>query len=316
MDKVTTKYGILKGISYLSHYPDGSVKDCILTQENVLKTPFGRLIPQYEDDGIRRKNLKPVSFYENGILKSISLQNPVEFQTSLGSLTAEYITFHEDGSIKAIFPLDGKISGYWTEEDEYELAPEIEFSFPFGQFKKKVISVRFYQSGGVKSITFWPKDRVTVNSPAGTAEVRIGIALHPDGSLKSLEPAKPLPVKTPIGTISAYDNSALGLHGDSNSLSFTQDGKIEQIVTTTHQVKVVDQTGKERIYQPGFKANMFNPDARDIVPLTIQFNGGRFCFDNNPENSCNLLECKFTVQPVLFKSTNSCSSCADCSACG
>jgi len=314
MSEISTNYGVIKGISYLSQYPDGSIKDCIPTEPNELKTSYGKLIPQYQDDGLRRKQIKPLSFYKNGNLKSISLQNQVEINTSIGVLPAEYVAFYEDGSIKRLFPLDGKLSGYWDEEDEYGLARDVEFNFSFGKFKQKVIGIHFYENGAVKSITFWPKDMVTIQSPVGTAVARIGIALYPDGKLKSYEPAKPTGVDTPIGIITAYDGSALGIHGDSNSLRFSEDGKVENVVTSTNKVEVTGKDGRKHVYTPGSKPSMFNPDANELVPLRIQFYGNKVCFNNTVEYVVE--ECTFSIGTFLLQTKGSCSACSGCTACG
>ena len=139
MESIQTKYGVLNGISSVEFYPDGSLKECILSALNRLATPYGELIPQYETDGIRRKYVKSLSFHQNGNLKSISFQKATIISTPLGAFPAELVIFYPGGEIKRLFPLNGKLSGFWSEEDEYQLAQEIEFSFSFGFFKQKVI---------------------------------------------------------------------------------------------------------------------------------------------------------------------------------
>ncbi|TLM87286.1 MAG: hypothetical protein FDZ75_07055 [Actinobacteria bacterium] len=316
MTEIKTRYGNLQGASYTEFYPDGTIKECVLNEKNELETPYGKLIPQYQDDGIRRKQTKSLSFHKNGSLKGISLQNRVEIKTSVGMLSAEYITFYENGSIRRIFPLDGRLSGYWAEEDEYKLATELELKFSFGNFKCKIIGIQFYDHGAVKSITFWPKDKVTVTSPVGAAPVRIGISLYPDGKIKSFEPARPLCVDTPIGKLTAYDRCALGIHGDSNSLSFSEQGKIEHLVTSAHKITVTDQDGAVKIYQPDSKPNMFNPEIKEPVPVSIRFGRNTVMFNNSEENEFIVDECIFSIEPFILTTINPCSSCTDCSACG
>lgn len=316
MKTVITKYGVLKDLSYVSLYPEGGIKECILTEANYLDTSYGVLIPQYRDDDERRKRIKPLSFYENGSLKSISLQNPVEIETPVGMFSAEFISFYECGGINRVFPLDGMLSGYWTEEDEYDLATEYIFDFSFGKFKRKIIGIHFYENGGLKSITFWPKDIVVIQSPVGMAEVRIGISLYPDGRIKSLEPAKPMSVVTPIGEITAYDRKALGIHGDINSLKFTQNGVVESVVTSASIIRVTDKNGKNYIYKPGFGPNMFNPEASELIPLSIQFNDNKVRFNDSPEDEYFLEECFFSVESMFSQTKGSCSTCSGCSGCG
>ena len=48
-------------------------------------------------------------------------------------MDAELVTFHADGSLRRVFPLNGKLSGYWTEADEGALAKAMELSTPLGE---------------------------------------------------------------------------------------------------------------------------------------------------------------------------------------
>lgn len=316
MEVIATKYGVLTGISYITRYGEGNIKECIITEAKELKTIHGNFTPQYRDDGVRRKQFKPLSFHNNGNLKNISLQTQVDIETSIGILPAELITFYENFRIKRIFPLDGKLSGFWSDEDEYNLAREFEFKFSFGKFKRKIIGIHFYENGAVKSLTFWPKDTVTIQSPLGITDARIGISLYPDGKLKSFEPSKPLTVYTPIGKIMAYDHSVLGIHGDSNSLRFSADGKIEGVVTSTDAIEVRDENGEKKIYQPGSKPSMFNLTIKELVPMSIQFQDNKVRFNNSNEHEYNLEKCTFAVKPLFIKTQQPCSTCTGCSACG
>lgn len=316
MENISTKYGDLKGATHVSFYPKGNIRECILTEANEIETPYGKFIPQYMDDGFRRKLIKPVIFHENGNLKNLPLQEKVEIQTTVGLLPAELITWYEDGSIRRIFPLDGKITGFWSEEDEYDLSKTLEFNFPFGKIEQKVVAIQFYRNGAVKSITLWPKDTITISSPIGVIEARIGFNLYPDGKLKSFEPSQPLLVDTPIGKIKAYDRTAIGIHSDSNSIRFTETGEIGNVVTGTEMVKVIDKNGKEYIYNPHLKPSMFNLDVMDLIPLSIQFHDKKVRFNNNSVDEFNLDECSFTVSSFVLKDQGICSSCNDCTACG
>ncbi|MEL7596806.1 MAG: hypothetical protein AAGU01_01250, partial [Clostridiaceae bacterium] len=194
MIEITTKYGHIKGIYLMDKYPNGNIRDCVLNKPNIIKTKYGDLVAQYEDNDERRKCTLSMSFYDDGNLKSLSLQEQTKIETSLGVLKAEHITFYRNGNIKRIFPLDGKITGYWGEDDEYSLAEEFNFDFSFVKFKQKIIGISFFENEEPKSITLWPKDKVTIESPIGTVEARIGFSLYPDGKLKSFEPYKPLEI--------------------------------------------------------------------------------------------------------------------------
>lgn len=315
MEEIKTKYGILKGISSIDYYKNGNVKECMLNSINKLESSYGILIPKYEDSGERSKHITSVSFYNNGNLKSISLQNQIEISTPLGILPAEFITFYESGSIKRLFPLNGKLTAYWTEKEEYNLAKEIELNLSVGKIKQKIIGIHFYENGVIKSVTFWPKDNIIINSPLGSASMRIGISFYPDGKLKSFEPNEVTAVKTQIGTILAYDTNAVGIHGDLNSLKFSEGGKIESLITSTDIIEVIDKNKEKKIYGPLLKQSIINENAMDIIPLIIEFSNNKVRFNNNDENEYNINECNFTIKSSSFKINSPCSDCTNCSKC-
>jgi len=221
MNAVLTKYGDLKGVVSAEFYSNGILKECILDEYNEIYINYGKLVPSYENEGVRKKYTKSVSFYETGEIKSIALQKQKPINTRIGIIPAEFITFYPSGNIKRIFPLNGKISGYWTEDDEYNLAEEFKLNFEVGVFKTKFISLQLYDNQEMKSITLWPKERIKLSLPIGDVEVKTGISFYKGGKIKSLEPSKPILINTPIGSINAYDTTALGIHGDSNSLCFS-----------------------------------------------------------------------------------------------
>lgn len=311
MESMMTKYGPIDGIVSADHYSDGSLKECIVGKPISLSTPYGVLVPQYRDDGVRRKYGKSLSFYPDGALKSVSLAEQISIRTSIGTFPAELITFYEDGAIKRLFPLNGKLSGYWSEAKEYSLAREFEFHFPFGSFKRKIISIHFYPDGAVKSLTFWPEDSVTIKSPLGMVAIRKGLALYPDGAVKSVEPFQPLLVPTPIGPISVYDKDAVGIHGDTNSLCFRPDGTVESVISSTDRVTVTDPIGNTIIFQPGFKPSLTNEGMMETVPLPIAFNGDRVRFQNNSSHEYEVDKHSFSIHPLLMMkgSYSGCGSC-------
>jgi antitoxin component YwqK of YwqJK toxin-antitoxin module len=309
MKRILTKYGTLEGVISADYYPEGSLYECTLNRPNKLATPYGVLIPQYSDDGVRRKYTKSLSFYPNGDLKSISLHEQTPVATPAGILPAELLTFYEGERIRRIFPLNGKLSGFWSEASEYALARELEFKLPVGEFKRKIIAIHFYENGSVKSMTFWPKDSFIIQSPLGDVKIRIGFSLYPDGSLQSLEPFSLLPVNTPIGKIMAYDIDANGMLGDSNSLRFTPDGQVQALVTSTDRITITGPNGYQVVHEPGLKPSLFNDEAMDTVPLYIAFAGGTVGFHNGIAKEYPLKEFDFSVQSFSLKIKNSCSGC-------
>ncbi len=277
MNSIATRYGVLNGITYLKEYAHGGVRECMVNRENRLSTKYGMLIPYYKDDEHRRKPITPIAFYDNGIIKSISLQDQTVVTTPIGDFPVEFVSFYEDGSIKRILHLNGRITGYWSEENEYDIAQEFDFSFEFGKFRKKIIGIYFYKGGTVKSITLWPQDSVEVRLPFGSIGVRTGIALYPEGGIKSVEPCKSVPVPTPIGSITAFDINSVGVHGDTNSLGFYEDGRIKNLVTSFDEITVEGENGYSAVYRPASRDDEGKTIRR---PLDIQFFDGKIMIDN------------------------------------
>ncbi len=319
MSEITTKYGELHGLVGLERYGDGGIKECTVNQPNELVTEYGVLVPQYENEGPRRKYGKSLSFYEDGQLKSIALQNQQPIKTAIGVFPAELITFYPSGTIRRLFPLNGKLSGFWSEANEYNLAQTFTFEFPFGSFTAKMISVHFYETGAVNSLTFWPAEKMIIQSPVGRVEVRNGLAFYPDGQLKSLEPRKPVRIATPIGELTAYHNQPVGVHGDRNSLVFASNGAVVSLLTTTNRITVIDRyNDTQTIYQPGRKRSLFNEEMLEVIPLAIEFTESTIKFNQQlghcyqlsqyrfevtelpdlPQSSCTCLEWDFSQYPV------------------
>lgn len=314
MKEVNTRYGMLKGVSYMDCYPDGALRNCVVTERQELLTPFGTLVPLFQDNEIRRKSGKPITFYPNGCLKNLPLQNQTIIPTPLGILPAESLTFYEDGSLRRVFPLDGKLSGYWTEEDERDLAYELDIKISCGRFKSRIIGIQFYPSGSVKSITLWPGELVSVNSPLGPMEVRTGLSFYPGGQLKSLEPARPTPVQTPIGMLYAYDCRAIGLNGDVNSLCFSEEGTLVSLVTSSDEIELTGKTGEKQLFRPGYNQNLFDPEVMDPVPLKVEFAGTKILLYQDGVKESNIRDHTFTVKPLAPQSD--CSGCSSCTGCG
>lgn len=313
MKNINTRYGILKGLSYMNYYADGSIKECRLDDLNKLESPYGLLMPKYEYGEARSKHIPSITFYSNGNLKKIYLEKQTEVKTPIGILPAEFITFYENGGIKRIFPLNGKITGYWSEEDEYNLAKQIEIDVSIGKLKEKVIAVHFYENGSIKSITFWNKNNIEINCPLGDVSVRIGISFYEDGKLKSFEPAKPTAVPTPIGTIVAYDTGAMGIHGDSNSVKFSSEGRVKSLITSTDTIEVINKEGEKKLYKPLLKQSVIDENFIEIVPLNIEFYEHKVKFTNDIHHKFpieySIDQCNFYIKSSPLKESSPCSSC-------
>lgn len=318
MEELNTRYGILNGISRIDYYEDGSIKECTLNSLNRLNSSYGTLVPQYEDGGIRRKHIESLSFYKNGGLKSIYLQKQIHVNTSIGIVPAEFMTFYENGDIKRIFPLNGKITAYWTEQDEYNLAEELEFDLSIGKLKQKVIGIYFYEGGSVKSITFWRGNNIKIHTPVGDVPSRIGVAFYEDGKIKSAEPGTNIAVKTKIGTIKAYNTAALGIHGDLNSLSFSREGEVESLITSTDRIEVTNKkTGEKQVYRPMLKQSIINENSMEVIPLNIEFQKNKVKFSNGFMHKFlseyTIDEYDFNIKTLSLNINSPCSSCTGCS---
>ena len=312
MQTISTKCGLLHGISSYEQFPCGGIKACMVNEYNEVETPLGYLVPQYEDGTARRKYGDSITFYSNGNIKSISLHQQTIIPTSIGRFPAELLTFYENGNLKRLFPLNGKISGYWTEENEYDLAVEFDFSLALGSFKKKVIAIYLYASGSIKGLTFWPNDSVAIQSPLGEVDTRIGITLYPNGLLKSLEPNKPWAVRTPIGEIIAYNPQAIGIHGDTNSFNFYPDGSIKSLMTSSNMITVTDQNGKPQIWGPSLKPSLLDYNRMEVTPLCLEFHEGLVKIGSTVFYQYEIDKCTFLIDsvPTLFLPP-----CNECSAC-
>ncbi len=315
MNNLYTKYGKINGISSYEAFENGNLKFCNLNMLNNFQTPIGILTPQYEIDSDRRTDITPIYFHDNGNIKSISLQSQIKVNTSVGIIPAEYILFYPDESVQRIFPLNAKLSGFWSEEDEYTLAENISFNLPCGNFDAKVISLLFYQTGELKSITFWPHEHVTINSPVGTIECGYGISFYKDGSISSLEPKMPLLVTTPIGHILPFDNNPLELNGDANSLKFYEDGSIKSLKTTTDRIEIIHKDVMIADFKPASILSILNYSEMETVPLIINFHEDTVTFNNNPDLEYSISSNDFNIYPSELKVTNSCSDCSNCLGC-
>lgn len=313
MERINTKYGILEGLTYVKQYENGSLRECTLDKLNKMETPYGLLIPKYEYGEERSKHIPSAAFYDNGNLKKIYLEKQTDVNTSIGILPAELITFYEDESIKRIFPLNGKITGYWSEEDEYNLAEEIEIDISTGKLKEKIISVYFYKSGSIKSITFWNKNDIKINSPSGDVLVRIGVSFYEDGKLKSFEPAKPTAISTEIGAIMAYDTQALGIYGDSNSVKFSNEGRVESLITSTDTIEVISKKGEKNLHKPLLRPSVINESFMEIVPLNIEFYEDKVKFSSGIHHRSPaeyiINQYNFHIKSSPFEESSPCSSC-------
>lgn len=303
---------VLNGITSCTLYANGNVCECRVNEENVLQTSAGALVPRYSRPGVREKELKSLSFYANGSLRSIYLEAQTEIPTPIGSIPAELVTFYEDGAIDSVFPLNGQIGFAWSEEEEGELAQSYEFPLLFGTITVKLNGMRFYPDGKLKSLIFWPGEVVSLHTPGGDFSGRIGVRLHDDGSLESFEPAVPVILNTPIGPVPAFDVNALAVDADFNSIRFDREGKLVQLKTSGDIVVQSTSAGRKVISSRTRMGLMDDTVAK--LPLTLSFAGNMVTIDDGVERfTYEIGECRFLILPDFDGSGFNCTG--DCNGC-
>jgi antitoxin component YwqK of YwqJK toxin-antitoxin module len=314
MNSFLTKYGNINDVSRYSTYANGALDSLCLDNEIEITTSIGTLIPRYEDLTGRRKNTKCLTFYQNGNLKSIDLQEKTTIHTPIGPIACELITFYENGNIKKIFPLNGAINGMWSEEDEIELAPNISLNLFNTSFNLKMNCITFYPTGRLANISFYTGVTPLIPSTYGPIETRIGFSLTESGNLLSLEPNKPCEVNTPLGILHAYDANAIGIHADRNSLIFNpNENNVSELVTSTDIIKITDTTGKFHFLAPTFVESSLVDGETEIIPLKIKFSKDAVTFIGTKEITLSfndMADIQLSTIPLLH------STCTDCSTCG
>lgn len=311
----TEKYG-LKGIESGTTYPSGGIKSCKLAQYNEVRVRNQVFVPRYKKPDERKKDNKALAFYENGSIKSIALEERTEISTSLGVFRAELVTFYENGDIDSLFPLNGQIGFGWSEEDEEKLLEENYFTFSFAQFAEKVIGLRFYPGGKLKSLILWPGKKIQVKTALGEFPARIGFRLYENGELESFEPAVPVEISSRIGTIVAFDQNALGIDADFNSVNFYPDGSLKSVKTNSDIVINQISTGERTIiYQQLKLDNMTGKMTK--VPVLILFEENEVIIDNAAEKKTfSIDDSKFLLLHDQYYMEKKCSPGSDCSGCG
>lgn len=304
----------LKGITSFTTYDSGELKDCKFDVYNLIHTKYGDLVPQYGNPGFRKKQLAALSFYKSGKIKNISLEQQTKISTPMGIFPAELVTFFEDESINSLLPLNGQISGFWSEEEEGELAQKFNFSFPFGDFCAKIIGLRFYQNGKIKSLILWPNEQIIIDTPVGKMPVRIGFKLFEDGSIESVEPAEPFLIETPIGSINAYDADALGIDADKNSVCFDERGRLTSLCTFDI-ITVRKKSGEKEIIFPTLRLGLTT--EFETVPVKLVFDDDYTVSisDGTKEAVYKIAECTFLIMHGNYMKAKPCKNCSSCNGC-
>ncbi|NCD25946.1 MAG: hypothetical protein EOL86_10220 [Deltaproteobacteria bacterium] len=278
MPTIFTPFGPVNALPGVEYYSDGQVRSCIAATSSPLDTPLGVLMPQFTANTLRKRQLPVIAFHPNGMIRTLPLEDETNIPTPIGEMPAEQVTFYEDGALKRVFPLNGALSGYWTQEDEGKLVRSLALDTPLGRIHASLVSAYFAPNGRPRSLTLWPGTTLAVPGPVGSILTRVGISWDDSGVLASLEPAGPTVVPTPIGPLVAYDSDAVGICGDRNSLRFRQNGAVLGLVTTAHAFDVVLENGRTRRLSPLLRINPCDGESREPAPIAVEFGGGQVAF--------------------------------------
>ncbi len=279
MPTISTSFGPIDALPSVDYFADGAVRSCIATTESPLQTPYGELIPQFTANTFRKRQLPAVSFHSNGMVRTLPLEKQMKVMTPLGIVPAELVTLYENGALKRIFPLNGALSGFWSQEDEMKLASPLSLDTPAGHIEAAVISLYFGPQGSLRSLTFWPEVRLSVPFQGTNLPVRIGLSFYDDGRLSSLEPAAPVSVNTSLGLLYAYDPDAVGITGDNNSLCFTKTGMIKSLRTVSHAFDVAQGEELPVRVEPPIRCNPCDGETREPTPLQVTFDARHVFFE-------------------------------------
>lgn len=311
----------LNGVTSSIENGDNAVISCMLNEPNMVETACGTLVPKWQED-VRKKGIPSLTFHPDGELKSIALETQTMVSTPLGDLPAEFLTFYPGGELRRIFPTNGKLTAYWSEEEEAALCPTLSFALHCGAFRAKVTSIHFYPGGALRSMSFWPGETVVLRAFQGFMPTRIGFSLYENGALESVEPPYPMAIDTPIGAISAFDPDALGVHGDSNSLSYNQDGSLRSIKTADSKIEVITPERKSIYFSPTLRQDSLLDDSMVVVPVSIYFTPESVTFDNGVNrqtfspSDCCFRVFAFDGAVAAGAILMSCSDCSTCNRCG
>lgn len=275
MPTIHTSFGTLDVLPGPECFPDGSPCSCIAARPQSLFTPLGPLAPQYTAHALRKRQLPAISFHQNGMIRNLPLEEQTWVSTPQGPMPAEQVTFYDTGALKRVFPLNGTLSGYWTQEDEAALAEPMALDTPIGLVEALIVSAYFSPQGSLRSLTLWPGQTIDVPSPVGAVTARIGVSFFDSGALKSLEPATPSAVPTPVGELLAFDSDAVGICGDENSLRFRENGALLGLKTLAHAFDVKLENGRVCRVTPPLRRNPCDGERMEAAPLSLEFGSGR-----------------------------------------
>ncbi|MDR1891465.1 MAG: hypothetical protein LBQ48_00390 [Oscillospiraceae bacterium] len=318
-ESIQTPFGVFAGVTSHVCYPTGELEGLTLSEKNMMVTHIGELIPFYSETE-RRKNKYSVEFYKSGTVKAVSLDSQQEVTTPIGEFPAELVTFYESGELSRLFPLDGKISGFWSEEDERNLHIPLGFDLGFSRFTARIGAISFFQNGGIRSITLFPGDTIEVSTAYGSITARNGFSLYESGELASVEPEAPVQINTPIGTLTAFDPNAIGISADTNSLEFYPEGTIKKLTVLGNTIAVQTSDSQMEWFHSRKIPHPLEDESEQLVGIAVSFDSGGGAVEIKGDRQGNFVikDCGFTVGKENAGEAYTCSpaDCASCSLCG
>jgi len=280
---INTKYGVLKNCQEVTYHENGALATVFTHAPTQLKTPVGKIIPAYNFSSERRKYIPSAKFFATGDLQAINLDKQMEIKTSMGNFLCEYISFYPCGSPHRLLHLNGKLSGYWSEAQETALAQISVLNLPCGLIKTKIMTLNLYDTGTLSSITLFPDTVIEVSTNMGYLKTRIGLSFYPSGALRSLEPAAPIEIETPLGKVRAFDTNPIGVTGDKNSLQWDEIGVI-CACKTTDNITISFADGSVKSLEAKTTLSMCSDDVMVKVPYTISWNKSMVCIEGIANN--------------------------------
>lgn len=274
-------------LSNIEIFPDGSVRSGFPKKEYFFNTEYGKFRAQYTNDGARKQTINSLEFFPDGGLRKISLENQENIDTDYGEIPAELVLFYDTKKIRKIFPLNGRITGYWSEKDEYGLAKELEFNVGGREIKGKFINIEFYETGALKSLLLWSSERIQIEIGGKKVKVKNKISFYEDGEIKSVEPSEAFMLDTPIGKVNIVNGFSSGF-GYGSTILFAENGEVKQIQTTSEIFEVLRDKKLVAFIEPELNPSMCNDKVflPDVIKVEfenkyIAFNGTKFEMDTH-----------------------------------
>ncbi len=274
MSSIETKYGNLEGAVFRAAYPDGYPREIRLERENRLVTNYGVFVPHYSSERLARRFESDIMLYPDGGLKYIAFLDRTSLPTNYGMISCISAMFYEDGGLKHLFIEDMKEVAGFGDDVESDLVDNIKITLESGHIKAKISGISFYPDGTVCNISFPPDEEVELNTPEGAVKIKNGMYFHENGAIKSLEPATPVCVDTPIGELTAWHPDVAHNCGKNNSLVFNIDGEVESLKTACNVITAMTHE-EEYIFRPARRPDEYFEEIYNFTSVSLCFEPGK-----------------------------------------